>query len=118
MKQSIYDVLQWGCVQTFNYSLKAAGVREQDIPLIIEALSKLQPKYRRVYQPIGAITYRGNDLTEDIHMCYQSAVILVDVPSLRSGSRNMTQLCTAFWSVSTRLETVFWNKATSSYYYY
>ena len=116
MKQSIYDMLQWGNVQTFNYSLKAAGVREQDIPPIIEALKKLQPKYRRVYQPIGAITYRGNDLTEVVHMCYQSAAILVDVPCLHSGSHDMTQLSTAFWSVSTRLETVFWNKATNSYY--
>jgi len=96
--------------------LKEAGACKQDIPAIMEALKKLQPKYRRVYRPVGAITYWGNEPTNDIHMCYQSAVILVDVPCLRSGSRNMTQLSSAFWSVSTRLETVFWNKDTSSYY--
>ena len=103
-------------IEVNNYHLRNAGVREQDIPPIREALKKLQPKYRRVYRPIGAITYWGNESTDDILMCYQSAVILVDVPSLRSGSRNMTQRNTAPWSVSTRLETVFWKKATSSHY--
>ena len=118
MKQSIYDMLQWEYVHIFDYELKAAGACKQDIPAIMEALSKLQPKYRRVYRPIGAITYWGNEPTNDIRMCYQSAVILMDVPCLRSGSRNMTQLNTAPWSVSTRLsETVFWNKATTSSYY-
>ena len=116
VRNSVYDMLQWERVEVNDYCLKVAGVRKQDIPPIIEALKKLQPKYRRVYQPIGAITYRGNDLTEVVHMCYQSAAILVDVPCLHSGSHDMTQLSTAFWSVSTRLETVFWNKATNSYY--
>ena len=116
VKDSLYDMLQWEYLEVNDYHLRNAGVREQDIPPIREALKKLQPKYRRVYRPIGAITYWGNESTDDILMCYQSAVILVDVPSLRSGSRNMTQRNTAPWSVSTRLETVFWKKATSSHY--
>ena len=78
-------------IEVNNYHLRNAGVREQDIPPIREALKKLQPKYQHVYQPVGAITYWGNEPTDDILMCYQSAAILVDVPCLCSGSRSTTR---------------------------
>ena len=111
-EESVYDILQRENHYYTKQRLEVAGVCREDIPPIIEALEKLQPKFQRCYQPIGAITYMGNEPTEYIHMFYQSAVILVDVPRVCSGSRNSVQCNTASQSVSTRLmKTVFWNKA-------
>lgn len=116
--KSVYDKLQWEYLPVDEYKLKAAGVCKQDIPPIIEALQKLQHKYRRVYQPIGAITYTGNEPTADIHMCYQSAVILVDVPCfVGCGPLNRAQYITM--PTNTRLtKTLFWNKPISLLSYF
>ena len=116
--KSVYDMLQWEYLPIDDYKLQSAGVCKQDIPPIIEALEKLQRKYRRVYQPVGAVTYTGNEPTTDIHMCYQSAVILVDVPCLGLGPWNRAQYNTV--PTNTRLtKTIFWNKpiSLSSYYW-
>ena len=111
MKSSVYDVLQYDYLQMYDGVLRTAGVREQDIQPIIGALEKLQQKHRRVYHPVGAFTYWGNDPSDDIHMCYQSAVILVDIPRMISGSRSTTQHNTGRWSASTKLtKPVFWEK--------
>ena len=56
MKSSVYDILQYEYLRMFDYSFREAGVREQDILPIIDALKKLQQKHRRVCQPVGAFT--------------------------------------------------------------
>ena len=78
--EPVYDILQSEYLKFCDYHFKSAEINGEDIPLIMDALKKLQPKYRRVHHPVGAITYMGNEPTDDIHVCYQSAIILVDVP--------------------------------------
>ena len=56
MKSSVYDILQYEYLRMFDYSFREAGVREQDILPIIDALKKLQQKHRHVCQPVGAFT--------------------------------------------------------------
>ena len=118
MKTSVYDMLQFEYLPVHESDLREAGVQTQDIQPIIEALKKLQPKHKRVKQPVGAITYTGNEPTDNIHMCYQSAIILVNVPRLVSSScKSTVQRDIAPSSTGTRLtKTVFWNKAKTTYY--
>lgn len=116
MKTSLYDMLQFNYLSVHNSDLREAGVQTQDIEPIIEALKKLQPKYKRVKQPVGAITYTGNEPTDYIYMCYQSAIILVDVPRLvSSSSKSIVQRDIAPLSTGTGLnKSVFWNKAKTT----
>ena len=78
--EPVYDILQSNYLSFYDHRFKSAKIKEEDIPLIMDALKKLQPKYKRIYHPVGAITYMGNEPIDDIRVCYQSAVILVDVP--------------------------------------
>ena len=114
--EPVYKILQSEYLTFYEYRFKSVNINEDDIPLIIDALKKLQPKYKRIYRPIGAFTYMGNEPINDIHVSYQSAIILVDVPHWvnRSSSHRIQSPYADRWRMS-RASTdtknvLFWSK--------
>jgi len=59
-----------------SLQLKSAGIQDADIPVVLEALKRLQAS--SVHQVVGVHNIPGSHL--QLYACYQMAVLLVDVP--------------------------------------
>ena len=88
------------CLMTISGKLEYANKIFRPSLMHLKSCSKSTDM--SVNHAVGAFTYWGNDPVHDISMCYQSAVIPVDVPRMISGSRIKMQLSTR-WSLSTKL---------------